>query len=597
MNRLTIVMNNDRSLIQDTYSLGVERDNKIDELALITPKVWDGLDMFDSVVSLHLKAENDYFYNTVCDNKYVDGDFAVFLFPVTREMTNRNGKVKLEFAFENSAFCFTSRSIELTVNKSLTDSEEIESDYPGVLTDVLNSVENFTKRLDDADSLIATIDDDVDVLFGKAERFDSSLDKIEGVLGYTEDDVVGLEADFENNVFTRLAGAKGLSAGADFDSFPMYQRRRCNVSDDGTIVAYYGDENYRDDGTNGQVMVYQPAFYYRVVPTKLEKQEGGLGYHIKKANYYISAKPKPFFKLHPAFYDANGNPVPYILYSAYEGSVWDVSGNAYILSGMNKEEDTLCSVAGVRAFTGLSLDNLLQLAKNRGEGWYVETSKAYNANLLLMVIEYATFELQTPIGRGVVDFVNNTSTNRSSVTGSTASLGNETGAALETVNVINDVETTHTENGKVAISYRGIENVWGNIFKLLSDINIWGDGTLGGGQAYIADDFDLKTSTTSGNYHPVGFTLANSKYAYISAFGFGSEEYDWLFLPSLTKGTSALPVGDYAYLTENLNGNRFAFMGGAWGYSTMSGAFCIYPVSSYWEKHFGGRMIYVPTAK
>ena len=175
MNRLTIVMNNDRSLVQDTYSLGVERDNKIDELALITPKTWSGLDMFNSVVSLHLKSENDYFYNTVCDNKHIDGDFAVFLFPVTREMTNRNGKVKLEFAFENSAFCFTSRSIELTVNKSLTDGEEIESDYPGILADGLNSVEGFAKRLDGADSIIATIDDDVDVLFNKAERFDSSL--------------------------------------------------------------------------------------------------------------------------------------------------------------------------------------------------------------------------------------------------------------------------------------------------------------------------------------------------------------------------------------------------------------------------------------
>jgi hypothetical protein len=39
-------------------------------------------------------------------------------------------------------------------------------------------------------------------------------------------------------------------------------RMRCNVTDDGTITAFYGDSNYADDGSNGQVMVYQPKFYY-----------------------------------------------------------------------------------------------------------------------------------------------------------------------------------------------------------------------------------------------------------------------------------------------------------------------------------------------
>ncbi len=597
MNRLTIVMNNDRSLTQDTYSLGVERDNKIDELALITPKTWNGLDMFNSVVSLHLKAEDNYFYNTVCDNKHIDGDFAVFLFPVTREMTSRNGKVKLEFAFENSAFCFTSRSIELTVNKSLTDGEEIESDYPGILVDVLNSVEGFTKRLDDADSLIATIDDDVDVLFNKAERIDSSLGKIEAFLGYDDEDIIGLEADFENSTFTRLAGAKGLSAGADFDSFPMYQRRRCNVSDDGTIVAYYGDEGYRDDGTNGQVMVYQPAFYYRVVPTKLEKQEGGLGYHIRKANYYVSSKPKPFFKLHPAFYDANGNPVPYVLYSAYEGSVWDVSEGCYISRAATSSEDLLCSVAGVKPFASSS-DMFELMAKNRGEGWHLETIKTFSATQLLMIIEFATLNMQEAVGKGVVGFATNTTVNCASLTGSTAILGNGTGSASETVNENGGVETTHTEAGKVSISYRGVENVWGNIWKHINGINVWGDGSMLGGQAYIASDFSFNGSKRDGNYEPVGFTVANSS-AYIGAMGYGNEDFDWLFVPSQTGGTNQYPVGDYIYSNRPLNGYRGTELGGAWGYGVNAGLFCYMlgyaPGAS--AVFFGGRMVHVPTAK
>jgi hypothetical protein len=101
----------------------------------------------------------------------------------------------------------------------------------------------------------------------------NEVEDIKAYIGYTDDDIVGLCVDFENKTFTRLAGAVGLSQGSDFNKFTMYGgRRRCNVLDDGTIVAYYGDEGYTEDGSNGQVMVFQPAFYYKVVPLKLEKK-------------------------------------------------------------------------------------------------------------------------------------------------------------------------------------------------------------------------------------------------------------------------------------------------------------------------------------
>ena len=55
-------------------------------------------------------------------------------------------------------------------------------------------------------------------------------------------------------------------------------RKRCNVLDDGTITAYYGDVNYKEDGSNGQVMVYQPKFYYLMYPIKLEPITPGIGF-------------------------------------------------------------------------------------------------------------------------------------------------------------------------------------------------------------------------------------------------------------------------------------------------------------------------------
>lgn len=49
----------------------------------------------------------------------------------------------------------------------------------------------------------------------------------------------------------------------------------------------------------------------------------GIGYHLRKANYYVSEKPRAGFRLHPAFYDASGNEIDYFLTSAYEGSIYD----------------------------------------------------------------------------------------------------------------------------------------------------------------------------------------------------------------------------------------------------------------------------------
>lgn len=446
----------------------------------------------------------------------------------------------------------------------------------------------------------------------KVSAFKKTTQEVEDIkayIGYTDEDIVGLCVDYENKTFTRLAGAVGLSADSDFDKFTMYGgRKRCNVSDNGTITAYYGDENYIEDGSNGQVMVYQPAFYYKVVPLKLEKNsDSGIGYHLHKANYYVSSKPKPGFKLHPAFYDENGNAINYILFSADEGSMYDVSAEEYVNDGTNTDTaidagDLLCSVAGKKPISGLkkplNKTNLEQMAQNRGSGWHLETIKAASANLLLMMVELGVMNSQTGIGQGVVSITGNTAYNCSSLTGSTADLGNATGQAVKTINEIGGTQTAYTESGKVSITYRGVENPWGNISKHIQGINIWGDGSMCGGQPYIADDFNFSESKKTDNYKPVGFTLPN-KSGYISALGYGSEEYDWLFMPSEIGGTSALPVGDFVYAAPNLNGYRIIQLGGGCRSGDYAGGF--YQIANGTvgdcSRGAGGRLMYVPTAK
>lgn len=446
------------------------------------------------------------------------------------------------------------------------------------------------------------------LLGNKADKAD--VDDVKAYIGYTDEDIAGLCVDYENKTFKRLAGAVNLSQGADFDKFAMYGgRKRCNVLDDGTIVAYYGDEGYKEDGSNGQVMVIQPKFYYKVVPLKLEKNtDSGIGYHLRKANYYVSAKPKTGFKLHPAFYDENGNAIDYILFSADEGSMYDVSAKHYVNDNVDEfityeDGDLLCSAVGKKPISGLrkgigTKANLELMAQNRGAGWHLETIEAVSANQLLMMVELGIMSTQEGIGQGVVSITGNTTYNCSSLTGSTADLGNGTGQATSTVNEIGGTQTAYTENGKVSVTYRGVENPWGNISKHINGINIWGDGSMCGGQPYIADDFNFSESKKTDNYKPVGFTLSNAN-GFIKAMGYGSEEYDWLFMPSEIGGTSALPVGDYIYVASNLNGYRIVQQGGGCRSGDYAGGFYQIANGTVGDRSrgAGGRLVYIPTAK
>lgn len=446
----------------------------------------------------------------------------------------------------------------------------------------------------------------------KSENFNSQeilsgVADIRAYLGITADDIVGIQVDYKNKTFKRLAGAANLTKGSDFDKFTMFGgRKRCNVADDGSIVAWYGDADYKEDGSMGQVMVYQPKFYYLVCPVEYDPIDTGIGYHLRKANYYVSEKPRAGFRLHPAFYDASGNEIDYFLTSAYEGSIYDASASAYLLNDeqvMNTGEDKFSSIAGARPASGYSQNltrpNIEAMAQNRGTNWHGDLIKQVSAEQMLMIIEMGMMNLQTAIAQGVVSLPwttgSDTTSSYAAATGSTASLGNGTGRAEKTTTYEGGVAKEYTVDGKTSVCWRGKENFWGNIWKFVYGINIWGNGKMGGGQPYICSDFSFAESKNSGNYEPAGFTVTNAN-GYISAMGY-STACDWLFIASECLGNSSLPVGDYTYITVNLNGYRIALLGGPWNDGGYAGGF-------YWSLNdgvgsrnrcIGGRLVYIPT--
>lgn len=529
----------------------------------------------------------------------------------TSTSTGNTAKNNLDTAISNAT------KTKSDLNAVISSAQSAQSSLSGViaqastaqtnLQDATNSATNVFNQLTAENvSAKANLDALRSEVFN-AQEILSGVTDIRAYLGMIEtEDVLGITMDYKNKTCTRIAGAKNLTAGADFDKFSMYGgRKRCNVSDGGTINAYYGDEGYTEDGSNGQVMVYQPKFYYLVCPLEYDRQETGYGYHLRKANYYVSETQRAGFKLHPAFYDKNGNEVDYILMSAYEGCIYDTSANAYLKNDeqvMDASKDKFSSIAGARPASGVSQNltrpNIEQMAKNRGEGWHSFGIKTASMEQLLMIVEMGMMNLQTAIGQGVVNIPwttgSDTTSSYAGATGSTASLGNGTGRATETTTYEGGVATKNTADGKTSICYRGVENFWGNIWKFAYGINFYcevGKPFLG----YVCKDFNYAESKRTDNYENIGFALP-SENGYVSAMGY-STNYDWLFLPSEVKGNSSLPVGDYYYQNNTWDGYRIALLGGYWADGSGAGGFYwrLYDGVGYRSRNVGGRLVYVPT--
>lgn len=524
----------------------------------------------------------------------------------TSTTAGQTAKANLDTAIGNAS---TAKS---QLEAVITSADTIKGQLSTVISDAETAKANLDASVSTANSVLQSLSNENASAVSnleelRSENFNSQeilagIANLEAYLGITTD-VAGLCVDYENKTFTRLAGAVGLSAGSDFDKWKMYGgRKRCNVADDGTILAYYGDANYKEDGSNGQVMVYQPKFYYLVAPINYDVQETGVGYHLRKANYYVSEKARTGFRLHPAFYDVNGNEVDYILMGAYEACLYDTSASEYITDDaqvMTVGEDKLSSIAGVKPVSGstqeLTRPNVETLAQNRGSNWHGSTVKIASMNQLLCMIEMGTMNFQSAIGQGVVSYASE-SGNEAFNTGATSSLGNGTGQATQSTHISSDgTETIYTTSGKLSVSYRGLENPWGNIWEFEYGVNIWGNGNMAGGEPYVADDFNFAESKRTDNYEGAGFTVTNAN-DYISAMGY-STRCDWLFMASETTGNSSLPVGDYTYVTPNLNGYKIALLGGAWVIGASAGGFYWFLANGVGDRDraVGGRLVYVPT--
>ena len=460
-----------------------------------------------------------------------------------------------------------------------------------------------------ADSVSLEVNPGAYATIGDIQELEAEIADLKAFVGYTDGDIYGVEVDFKNKKFTRLAGAVNRTPGEGFDNILCFGgRKRCNLTNDGRVAAYYGEAGFSTtgkltqavdrnpagtenpdaslqfaSGTIVQVMVEQPKFYYKVVPLEIEKKKkGGI---TRKVRYYVSDTPKAGFKLHPAFIE-NGNENEKIYLAAFEGSLYDSSASAYILDDSQVADfaaDLLCSIANAKPLSGLTQNatraNVRKLAEKRGSGWEQAYIATASASQMLMLIEYASFNMQSAIGQGAVNKTDDGSSNMAEATGVTINLGNASG-------------TASNANGVQFVSYRGEENFWGNIWGWIDGINEYMDATTHEGTIYIADH-SFADDTGTGAYEDAGIIAVYGN-GYVSAFCY-SEKYDWLFIPGELLGNTALPVGDYCW-----NGNtgwRVAILGACWGDGLYVGAFGWHlgDASSGRVRNVGGRLVYVPS--
>lgn len=422
---------------------------------------------------------------------------------------------------------------------------------------------------------------------------------LKGFVGLTDPDIYGVEVDWKNNKFTRLNASIGKTGGVDHDGIAPWNRRRCIMTDAGEVIAYYGDAGYTETGkltqaitigsktwqvgTNVQVMVEQNQFFYRMVPLEMEPVADGLGFKVRKARYYISATPKAGFKLFPAFI-RNGVEKKKIYEGAYKAGL--VNGSDIYISDDSDRVDEwnnwrFGSVANIKPASGLvnalTRANSRKVASKRGTGFQQADILTSTMTIWLFLVEYATLDAQTVIGKGRCDITDDGATNMSCHTGGTSTIGNGTGRATGV-------------DGEVSISYRGKEDPFGNIWEFVDGINIEAKGK---NVAYWADH-GFADDTAAAPYQSTGFTITKQN-GYISAFGW-SEECDFLFLPAEAIGDSAKPVGDYTWVNPDYNGWLIALLGGYWGTGLSCGLCCWYldDASSARYRSIGGRLVYIP---
>ena len=371
-----------------------------------------------------------------------------------------------------------------------------------------------------------------DAVAGNILISDETGQAVDSGKSLADGEVYGVRRDLSSSSSTweRIGESIGKTANAthdgsavtnDFDSiYPWSDIKTVNLADDGTINAEIGNVDFKFDGSNGEVMTYIPPFYYS------RYRKDGYEYILISKNYFGGAVKSEGF---------------------YVGRYTTSSG--------------VHSKSGVASQVSTNITDFRTQATGKGTGWQ-QLDYHYLILLLLYFVEYADYNMQTKVGFG------NVSTSAQINSGGCDDLGMKSGCLAN--------DKAH------AVIYRGIENLWGNIWQFMDGVNIKDN------QVYI--NYNPSTyvvDTFTDDYKALSYVCANAN-GWQKSTGYDSEN-------PLVGFPTAVGGGDNTYMCDYYSqnsGNRIALVGGAWSDDLACGAyFSIYVDSSVSYTYIGARLL------
>lgn len=443
-------------------------------------------------------------------------------------------------------------------------------------TEVTNARESKTKgkTFNDVDARLEEIEDDI-----------SNISKTRG-------HIYGIRRKISNNTssnWERVEDSIGLVANAtknggkvtnDFDNLsPWKDIISFNLDlETGKKKAYFGDADFKFDGSNGDVYTHIPTFWLK----------------IYEENDYM-----------------------YILIADYERSgfikIKEFDIQRY-LTGIG-EDGKLHSYSGLAGADFKNINQYRTLVKNLGDD-YCLMDWRYFAIQCLYLVEYATYNSQSALGNGMASmrhnngdvallaetnthrFVVNTGAGNQFIVGQQVKIGayDNVSSVIRTITAINNYEdsnitgkeivldgdpienislTTYiwtcvqnsggcdslgmksgclVNDGKHNVIYRGIESIIGNIFSFVDGINIKDcvAYVCYNPKEYVSDKFESP-------YEKIGY-INSKQEGYCKALGFDIN-HPLIQLPTEIGANSTSGTTDYYWCTAT--GNRVARVGGA----------------------------------
>ena len=333
----------------------------------------------------------------------------------------------------------------------------------------------------------------------------------------------------DNTVGTRTYDAAGLvwqrssNTVEGIDNFknivPFKTRECCRIWNDTSKTASYV---YKDDYSNtewetirkgthasisGDIMIEVSEFWYR----RVQRED-------KKFEIVVAPKYKAGFKPDPWHY-VNGKHYEKRYISKY------------------KLNEGFKSLSGQTPTTNTTLNTARTALKAKGMNEL--TLEAYYSLVMLMLVKYATTDVQNVVANGIAsDYI----------TQNTGGTDNVLGA---------DGSATTLSANENALAL-GIEDFWGNVWSYI-------DGAVGyAGKIYFKDVDSIQTDPSSAN-DLVTWTATTSTYpngsgsAQITAIA-NDAEYDWLFIPSTDTNATTQTTNDTYFPAYGL---QCLFVGGS----------------------------------